>query len=108
MVNVPLPVAARTREDREARERLAQKKKFVDELAADLRELQIASDTRPDLPDVLTAAEVAKMLRLNLKTFYSRYHEGRIPGCLTEKPLRFSKRVIIGWIRDGRPPVNAG
>lgn len=105
MGNVSIPVADRAREEREAQKRLELEKTIVDLLIKGTQKCREILDERPDLPEVLTAAQAAKLLRLNLKTFYSRYHEGRIPGCLVEKPLRFSKRVILRWIRDGRPPV---
>lgn len=103
MGNVSVAAAARARAEREKRERVDQMKQVVEELAGCLRELQIAANTRPDLPDVLTAAETAKLLRLNLKTLYSRVREGRIPGRFMENPLRFDKATVLAW-KSGRLP----
>jgi len=52
-----------------------------------------------ELPPVLTAEEVALLLRVERKTVYGQFREGKIPGGKRiGRVLRFSRDVILGWL----------
>jgi len=61
------------------------------------------------LPEILTAAELEKFLRINRKTIYSYTKRGLIPYLRIESNLRFSKHQVQRWLeeRSFQPrPVN--
>lgn len=51
-----------------------------------------------DEPDILTVAEVAKLLRMHEKTVYDRAGSGVIPCKRIGRSLRFSRRLIMAWM----------
>ena len=61
------------------------------------------------LPDVLTAQEIAKFLRIHRDTVYEMFRVGKIPsfgGGAQGKSLRCMKQDFIDWLssqRAGRP-----
>ena len=63
-----------------------------------------------DLPDLMTAKELASVIRLNVKTIYSLVARGMIPYVRIGSALLFSKAQIIAWLeeRNFRPRPNGG
>lgn len=62
----------------------------------------MTNSQNPD--EVLTVEEVAELLKLHPNTVYRRVEDNTIPGAFrigTEEmaPIRFSKRVIMEWIK---------
>lgn len=56
----------------------------------------------PPIPLVLTVAEVAKLLRLNLKTVYAAAASGEIPGARRiGRRLRFYGPALAKWLETG-------
>jgi excisionase family DNA binding protein len=53
-----------------------------------------------DSSDMLTATEVAKMLKISPKTVYRYTAEGKLPYCKFESNVRFAKREILFWIEE--------
>ena len=53
-------------------------------------------------PDVLTAREAAKYLRLALPTFYRYMWEGKIPSSKIGGRYRFKKTLLDKWL--GKTP----
>jgi len=53
-----------------------------------------------DSSEMLTAKEVAKMLKISPKTIYRYTAEGKIPYCKFESNVRFLKREILVWIEE--------
>ena len=50
-------------------------------------------------PEVLTADEVAKILRVERKTVYNLFREGKIPcGKRVGRVIRFSKKAVFEWL----------
>lgn len=63
-----------------------------------LRELRTASE-----PTVMTACELATMLRVNRKTIYEAAQRGEIPGALrVGRSLRFSRAAVLKWLGQDR------
>lgn len=55
------------------------------------------------LPQVLTADEVAQLLRVSRKTVYSSFKRGEIPGGRkVGSALRFSRDRVIQWLAEGQ------
>ena len=55
------------------------------------------------LPDMLTADEVAELLRVNRKTVYEAAKRGDIPGTIRlGRVLRFRRDEVLGWTGQGR------
>ena len=52
------------------------------------------------LPEILTAPELEKFLRINRKTIYSYAERGLIPYIRIESNLRFSKHQVLEWLRE--------
>ena len=62
-----------------------------------------------DLPEILTAGELEKFLRIDRKTIYSYVQRGLIPHMRIESNFRFSKHQVQRWLeeRSFQPrPVN--
>ena len=59
--------------------------------------------TNPE-PLVLTADEVAALLRCDRKTVYSMAKRGKLPGCRrVGRCIRFSRERILDWLADAEP-----
>jgi excisionase family DNA binding protein len=61
------------------------------------------------LPEILTASELEKFLRIDRKTIYRYVQLGLIPYVRMESNLRFSKHQVQRWLeeRSFQPrPVN--
>lgn len=52
------------------------------------------------LPEILTAQELEKFLRINRKTIYSYVQKGLIPYMRIESNVRFSKHQVLEWLRE--------
>ncbi len=57
------------------------------------------------LPPVLTADELAALLRVNRKTVYAGFKAGDIPGGQRiGGTIRFSRDAVLRWLAEGRVP----
>lgn len=58
-------------------------------------------------PEVLTAEEVATLLRVSRKTVYSAFRLGEIPGGRRiGSALRFSRARVLEWLSEGQGRVS--
>jgi len=55
--------------------------------------------TKPEAP-VLTAAEVADLLRVSYRTIITMAKAGEIPAFVIAGQWRFSRSTILQWIED--------
>ncbi|MCC7537548.1 MAG: helix-turn-helix domain-containing protein [Deltaproteobacteria bacterium] len=56
---------------------------------------------------VLTADEVAALLRLERKTVYAAVQRGEIPGARRiGRAIRFSRSAVLEWLRTGQGRVS--
>lgn len=54
-------------------------------------------------PEVLTAEEVANLLRVNRKTVYTAFKQGEIPGGRRiGGTIRFSRSRVLEWLGNGQ------
>lgn len=54
-------------------------------------------------PEVLTADEVASLLRVSRKTVYAFFKKGEIPGGRRiGAALRFSRTRVLQWLAEGQ------
>lgn len=53
-----------------------------------------------DLPDMLTAKELEKILKIDVKTIYSYVQRGLIPYVRIQWNVRFLRGQILEWIAD--------
>ncbi len=57
------------------------------------------------LPQVLTADELARLLRINRKTVYVGFRAGEIPGGKRiGGTIRFSRDAVLKWLAEGQVP----
>ena len=57
------------------------------------------------LPSVLTADELARLLRINRKTVYAGFKAGDIPGGKRiGGTIRFSRDAVLRWLSEGQVP----
>jgi excisionase family DNA binding protein len=64
-------------------------------------EEQLHSDNEEH--DVLTADELAVMLRLDRKTVYAAIKAGDIPGVRTfGRAIRISRATVVAWLASGQ------
>ena len=56
--------------------------------------------TSTELPEVMTAEEVAKFLRVNIKTVYESFKAGQIPGRRVGKRVVFWRDALLEWLRS--------
>ena len=60
-------------------------------------------DVAPHEPDVLTADEVAALLRVDRKSIYAAVARDEVPGVLRlGRLIRFSREVVLRWVREGQ------
>jgi excisionase family DNA binding protein len=63
----------------------------------------------PEVGDeVLTLAEVAKLLKLSTDAVQSRAEEGELPGRRFGKEWRFARLAVLAWLADGEPQKPSG
>jgi len=56
-----------------------------------------------ELPQVLTADELAALLRVNRKTIYAGFRTGEIPGGRRiGGTIRFSRDAVLRWLAEGQ------
>lgn len=62
------------------------------------------------LPEVLKAAEVARLLRIDRKTLYEAVQRKQVPGVIrVGRSLRFCRQVLLTWLGQDRPaPTQKG
>ena len=53
-----------------------------------------------DLPEVMTADEVAAFLRVNPKTVYAAVAAGQLPGRRVGKRIVFWRDALLDWLRS--------
>jgi excisionase family DNA binding protein len=59
------------------------------------------------LSDVLTVAELARLLRVERKTVYAAIHRGEIPGVRrVGSLLRASRDTVLAWLAQGQGRVS--
>ena len=56
--------------------------------------------TSTELPEVMTADEVAKFLRVNVKTVYEAVKAGQLPGRRVGKRVVFWRDALLEWLRS--------
>ncbi len=62
-----------------------------------------AKDPRLIYPPVLTAAELAKIMRVDRRVVYGMVDAHEIPGARgLGRQLRFDRDVVLNWLRDGQ------
>ena len=54
----------------------------------------------PISPEVLTADEVAALLRVNRKTVYEAAQRGELPHRKLGRRLLFERSIILAWLRQ--------
>lgn len=53
-----------------------------------------------ELPEIITAAEVARLLRVSRKTVYAAFKRGELPGGFrVGNSLRFHRDAVLKWMR---------
>lgn len=58
-------------------------------------------------PEVMTAEEVADLLRVNRKTVYTAFKRGEIPGGRRiGGTIRFSRTRVLQWLGNGQEHVS--
>lgn len=61
-----------------------------------------ARKPKPKPPSVLTADEVAELLRVNRKTVYEAFHRGQLPGHRIGNRIRFHRDEVLSLLRQER------
>ena len=57
--------------------------------------------TAPSEPiEILTADEIAKMLRVDRKTVYEAVQRGELPHRRLGRRLLFERGAVLGWLRQ--------
>ena len=67
-------------------------------------ETEITHETRAEqLPEVLTADQVAQLLHVNRKTVYAAFKAGEIPGGRRIRgAIRFHRDAVLQWLFEGQ------
>lgn len=77
----------------------------VEETVPNSTSNKVPAASSPPIPLVLTVAEVAKLLRLNLKTVYAAAASGEIPGARRiGRRFRFYGPALAKWLETGTGP----
>ena len=56
--------------------------------------------SRENMTELLTAREVERLLRIDVKTIYSYVQRGLIPYVRIQSNVRFVRSQILDWILD--------
>lgn len=68
---------------------------------------EVETESTTEEPKVMTAEEVAKLLRVNKKTVYAAFKQGEIPGGRRiGGTIRFSRERVLQWLADGQEHVS--
>jgi excisionase family DNA binding protein len=68
--------------------------------SGDLLDADSFSQEEIGLPDVITADELASLLRVNRDTVYKAIADGQIPGVRKiGRTIRISRDAVIEWLR---------
>ena len=61
-------------------------------------------ESRPPLPMLLTADDVAELLRTTRRAIYTMHARGEIPGVvrLGSRRLLFDRDTLLGWLHESR------
>ena len=60
-----------------------------------------------ELPEVLTADELAALLRIDRKSAYAALARGEIPGARRiGRTIRVSRDAVLNWLADGQGRVS--
>lgn len=72
--------------------------------------MRLTRPNPPELTTLLTAAEVAKLLRMSRKAVYAMHARGELPGVvrLGARRLRFERNALLSWLSRKRAPSPAG
>jgi predicted DNA-binding transcriptional regulator AlpA len=62
----------------------------------------LGGSTGEDLPDLLTAKDLERLLKIDVKTIYSYAQKGLLPYVRIQSNLRFEKSEILHWIEGHR------
>ena len=92
------------------------KQSLVSELLADrlsaARPLSIGRVELTNTPEagdeVLTLAEVARLLKVSTDAVRSRAEEGELPGRRFGNEWRFARQAVLGWLADGERHAPGG
>jgi hypothetical protein len=63
------------------------------------------SKAQEDDDDVIFADTVTKITGYTISTLYTKVSRLEIPVISRKKPLTFSRKEIMEWMRDGKPSV---
>jgi len=67
------------------------------------RRTQMRELRTQEAPAVVTAPELAALLRVNRKTIYEAAQRGEIPGAFrVGRSLRFSRSLVLAWLGQDR------
>ncbi|MGH9327062.1 MAG: helix-turn-helix domain-containing protein [Terriglobia bacterium] len=62
----------------------------------------LSHSSAEDLPDLLTAKDLERLLKIDVKTIYSYAQKGLLPYVRIQSNLRFEKSEILHWIEEHR------
>ena len=68
-----------------------------------LLETFLKKDVNSDLPDVIFVDQVATLTGYKKSTIYSKVSRFELPVLSRRKPLTFSRKSILQWLKDGKP-----
>ncbi|HEY6273387.1 MAG TPA: helix-turn-helix domain-containing protein [Terriglobales bacterium] len=60
------------------------------------------SSRAEDLPDLLTARDLERLLKIDVKTIYNYAQKGLLPYVRIQSNLRFERSEILHWIEGHR------
>jgi predicted DNA-binding transcriptional regulator AlpA len=55
-----------------------------------------------DLPDLLTAKDLERLLKIDVKTIYNYAQKGLLPYVRIQSNIRFERSEILHWIQGHR------
>ena len=62
-----------------------------------------SEENMPELPDLMTAEEVAEYLRIDLTTTREMLREGKLPGRKVGRAWRVLRDELEAWLRQPEP-----
>jgi len=69
----------------------------------------VTKGAAPDLPDLLTPAEVARWLKTSVKAIYAKAERGTLPGATRlGRRLYFVRDELLRYVEQGRVPHPGG
>lgn len=77
-------------------------RQLMEEAVQNVMQNTTAEAEPQEIPEILNADQVCRLLNMKKSTLYQKTHKSEIPFSKKGKALYFSRKEIYAWLSDGR------